>query len=85
MHSTNQGVLVKVKTKYQVTIPPSLRKQLRVGIGDFLEIKKEKGSLVLTPKAVIDKGLAEALQDIKEGRVHGPYTSVRAMMKDLLK
>ena len=41
--------LVKVKTKYQVTLPTALREQIGVGVGDLLEAKVEKGKITFTP------------------------------------
>jgi len=35
---------------------------------------------VFVPQSVADRGIAEGLQDIEEGRVHGPYrTAAEAM------
>jgi AbrB family looped-hinge helix DNA binding protein len=67
--------LVTVKNKYQIVIPRSIRDQAHIGIGDLLEAAVEGGKITFTPKTVIDRHLAEALQDVREGRTHGPYTS----------
>jgi len=47
--------LVKVKSKYQVTLPDAVRRQVRVGVGDLLEAKVDRGKITLTPKLVIDR------------------------------
>lgn len=47
--------LVKVKTKSQVTIPDAIRRKLGVQVGDLFEASVEKGTIVLRPKAVIDR------------------------------
>jgi hypothetical protein len=39
--------------------------------------------VILTPKALIEKRLAEGLEDIKKGRVYGPFRSVNAMLRSL--
>ena len=75
--------LLKVKTKYQVTLPTEARTILGVKEGDILGVVVESGRIILTPKAVIDKRLAEGLADIAAGKVHGPYKSVKAMMASL--
>jgi AbrB family looped-hinge helix DNA binding protein len=67
--------LVTVKTKFQVVIPQSIRKRVRLDIGDLLEASFENGKITFTPKSVIDRHLAEGLEDIARGRTHGPYTS----------
>lgn len=75
--------IVKVKTKYQVTLPDKIRKQAAVKIGDILEAKVEKGKITLTPKTIIDRGIAEGLEDIKRGRTFGPFYSAEEMIKSL--
>ena len=36
-----------------------------------------------TPKSLIEKRLAEGLDDIRRGRVHGPFQSARALVRSL--
>ena len=67
--------LVIVKTKFQVVIPQSIRKRVRLDIGDLLEASFENGKITFTPKTVIDRHLAEGIEDIAQGRTHGPYES----------
>jgi AbrB family looped-hinge helix DNA binding protein len=67
--------LVTVKTKFQVVIPQSIRKRVHLDIGDLLEASFENGKITFTPKTVIDRHLAEGLEDVARGRTHGPYTS----------
>lgn len=50
--------LVKVKNKYQIVIPEEVRRNLRVQIGDTLEIVEKGGVLILRPVMVIDKAQA---------------------------
>ncbi|MFZ0277754.1 MAG: AbrB/MazE/SpoVT family DNA-binding domain-containing protein [Candidatus Sulfotelmatobacter sp.] len=65
--------LVTVKTKFQVVIPQSIRKRVRLDIGDLLEASFENGKITFTPKTVIDRHLAEGMEDLARGRIHGPY------------
>jgi AbrB family looped-hinge helix DNA binding protein len=67
--------LVTVKTKFQVVIPQSIRKRVHLDIGDLLEASFENGKITFTPKTVIDRHLAEGIEDIDKGRTHGPYES----------
>lgn len=46
--------LVRIKTKGQVTLPASIRLQAKLKVGDFLEVKQQKGKIILTPQAIID-------------------------------
>jgi len=75
--------LVKVKTKYQVTLPDQLRQQAGLNVGDMLGARVEKGKITLTPKAVIDRALAEGLEDIRKGRVSGPFDTVDELLASL--
>ena len=88
--------LVKVKAKYQVTLPTTVRQRVDVAVGDVLEAKVEKGKITLSPKAVvprdeytpaqrrvIDAGLTEALEDVKKGRVYGPFNTAQEMIASL--
>ncbi len=64
--------LVKVKKKYQVTIPAEIRKELNLKVGDYLEVKAQGTAIILKPKAVIDRGKEEAWERLREllERVH---------------
>ncbi len=83
--------IVNVKTKYQIVIPAKVRKMAGIQVGDFLMAGYEKGKITLTPQAVIDrkhlaklpKGIREGLEDIRKGRVKGPFYSVEELRKDL--
>ena len=66
---------VTVKKKYQVVIPVAVRRKLGIEIGDLLEVKFERGKITFTPKSVIDRELAEGLDDIRKGRTYGPFES----------
>jgi len=68
--------LVTVKTKFQVVIPQSIRKRVGLDVGDLLEASFENGKITFTPKTVIDRHLAEGIEDLAQGRTHGPYESV---------
>ena len=64
--------LVKVKEKYQVTIPAEIRRELDLKVGDYLEVEAQGGSIILKPKAVIDREKEEAWKKLREllERVH---------------
>jgi AbrB family looped-hinge helix DNA binding protein len=67
--------IVTVKSKFQIVIPQHVRKQAHIEIGDLLEAGVENGKITFTPKSLVDRHLAEGLEDMKEGRTHGPYGS----------
>ena len=58
--------LVAVKNKYQIVIPAKVRKEAGIKVGDLLEAKFERGKVTFVPKALIDRGIAESLEDIQE-------------------
>lgn len=47
--------LVKVKGKYQVTIPVEIREKIDVAVGDLLEVTQENNKITLSPKRVVDR------------------------------
>src|SRR6266571_5607268 len=59
-----QGVLalplVKVKEKFQITLPAELREALHLAVGDLLEATIQDNVIVLTPKVVVDRAQAWA-------------------------
>ena len=73
--------IVTVKNKYQVVIPQRLREKVGVSVGDLLEAKVERGKLTFTRTSPVDRGIAEGLEDIRKGRVFGPYGSVGEAMR----
>ena len=74
--------LVQVRKKAQVTLPQSVRQELGIEEGDFLDIQVRSGEIVLKVKKLVDKeqawfwtnrwqqGEKEAEEDIRAGRVH---------------
>jgi bifunctional DNA-binding transcriptional regulator/antitoxin component of YhaV-PrlF toxin-antitoxin module len=88
--------VVKVMGGRQVVIPKELFEELELKIGDYLEAKVQNGKIVYTPKELVDRDpwywsqegqrrIGEALKDIEEGRVVGPFTTAQEVMKSLKK
>jgi bifunctional DNA-binding transcriptional regulator/antitoxin component of YhaV-PrlF toxin-antitoxin module len=75
--------IVAVKTKFQIVIPQHIREQVKVEIGDLLEASVERGKITFTPKSLIDRHLAEGLEDLKRGRTHGPYANANDAIRAL--
>jgi AbrB family looped-hinge helix DNA binding protein len=82
---TRLTAVVKIGVSRQVAIPKRIHDQLGLEPGDYLEMQLEGDRVVLTPKALIEKRLAEGLEDIQKGRVRGPFRSVPAMVRSLRK
>ncbi len=87
--------LVKVKNKYQIVIPEDVRKRLNVEVGDMLDVREEDGQIIARPVIVVDKSQAyfwtpewqrgekEADEDIKNGKLSGPFKTADALIKHL--
>ena len=75
--------IVAVKKKFQIVIPQDLRKVVRLRVGDLLEAKADRGTITLTPKSLVDREIAEGLEDLREGRTYGPYASAQDMIAAL--
>jgi AbrB family looped-hinge helix DNA binding protein len=55
--------LVRVRGKYQVTIPKEVRRKLGLRVGDYLEVEVQGSAILLKPKALLDKD--EALEKLR--------------------
>jgi len=81
--------LVRVKQKFQVTIPDDVRRRVGLEVGDMLEASTKNNMITLRPKIVVDRHpaidarLREGLADIKAGRVYGPFDSAKDLVRDL--
>jgi AbrB family looped-hinge helix DNA binding protein len=75
--------VVKLGASRQVVIPKAIHDRLGLHPGDYLEVRLNKNRVVLTPQTLVERRLAEALEDLAEGRVHGPFASAREMIKRL--
>jgi AbrB family looped-hinge helix DNA binding protein len=75
--------IVTVKNKYQIVIPRSVRDKIGINIGDLLEARVERGKVTFAPKSVVDRAIAEGLEDMRKGRVGGPFASVDEMLTSL--
>ena len=75
--------IIKVKDKFQVTLPSSVRAQVGIAVGDILEATVERGKITLTPKSIVDRDIGEGLEDFKKGRSLGPFETADDAVKAL--
>ena len=85
--------LTKVTRNFQVSIPKAIRDRMRIQQGDFIEVSERDGEIVMTPKKLINadqawfwtpewqKGEREADEDIRAGRLIGPFKTVEELKK----
>lgn len=74
---------VKFGSSGQVAIPKRIQDRLGLKPGDYLEVAVEGDRIVLTPKELVDKRIAEGLADLAAGRVRGPFKTAREAMRAL--
>lgn len=75
--------LIAVQSKGKIVLPQNIRQQMDLSAGDLLEARVEGGKITLTPKSAVDLAIAEGLEDIRTGRVYGPFTTVDQMLTSL--
>ena len=87
----------KLGQRRQVVIPKDICDELGLQEGDFVEVTSTEGKVIIKPKkvvdadevltpaqrAVIDKRLAEAEEDVKAGRMSGPFATVDHLKRHL--
>jgi AbrB family looped-hinge helix DNA binding protein len=83
----NTMAAVKIGISRQVVIPKKIHDELGLTPRDYLEVELREGKVILTPKALVDKQiekrLAGGLEDLKQGRMYGPFDSAKDMIRSL--
>jgi bifunctional DNA-binding transcriptional regulator/antitoxin component of YhaV-PrlF toxin-antitoxin module len=85
------SVTVIVRSKTGLVVPPSVQRKAGIKAGDRLEFKASRGLITIATKSngaedkytsdqrrMVDREIARGLEDIKRGRVHGPFTASEA-------
>ena len=87
----------KIGQRRQVVIPKEIFDALGLQTGDFVEVTQVKRTVVIKPKKIVDADevltpeqkaqidarLAEAEEDIKHGRVLGPFDTAKEAIRAL--
>ncbi len=74
---------VTVKEKYQIVIPSEVREKIDISIGDILKARVRGNTITLTPQTLIDREIAEGLEDMRQGRVSPAYRSANDLINAL--
>ncbi len=87
---------VTVSAKTELVVPRSVRRRAGIKAGDKLEFKVSGGVIHIVPKLppadneytprqrrAIDRALAVGLDEIKKGRLHGPFETHEEMIEFL--
>lgn len=87
----------KVGPKHQVTIPKDVFEQLRLDVGDYLDVQVRGNTITMVPAKLIPKEDAwfytpewqakerQAGEAIARGKVSGPFTSAKELIAHLEK
>jgi AbrB family looped-hinge helix DNA binding protein len=77
--------LVRVKQKFQVTLPAEVHEELQLEEGDLLEATVRDNEIILKPmlppeeREAIDIVFEEGMQDYREGRGAGPFNTAEEL------
>ena len=86
---------VKLSARHQITIPAEIIKRLGLKAGEELELVESEKAIVLVPRKHIPKDqqwyytdewqrmMQEAFDDLKHGRMSGPFESPEEFINDL--
>jgi bifunctional DNA-binding transcriptional regulator/antitoxin component of YhaV-PrlF toxin-antitoxin module len=86
----------RVAASRELVVPPNVRRRAGIKPGDRLEFEAARGIITIrksgpraddeyTPaqRRVIEARLAEAVKDVRQGRVYGPFSTHEEMMASL--
>src|SRR5258708_4020297 len=87
---------ITVRSKTELVVPRSIRRRAGFKTGDKLEFKVSGGVIHIIPKLpsaddeytpeqrrAVDAEVGKGLEDIKKGRLHGPFDTHEAMIEFL--
>ena len=90
------SMTVIVDNRVPLIVPSAIRRRAGLKSGDRLEFKVSAGVITILPKVpladdeytaaqrrVIDRGVAKGLEDIRQGRVHGPFATADEAIEHL--
>ena len=88
---------IHVGSKHQLTLPKEIVRKARLSRGDALEVVCRGDEIILRPQIHVPRGQAyfwtkewqagerETEEDIKAGRIHGPFRSAKELKRFLKK
>lgn len=73
-------MLVRIRDKYQITLPVALRRRSRLSVGGYVDIGiDENDRISLSSRNDLDRGIAEGRADYEAGR-YTTFDTVEEMM-----
>ncbi|MBI2502241.1 MAG: AbrB/MazE/SpoVT family DNA-binding domain-containing protein [Candidatus Latescibacteria bacterium] len=76
--------LSKISTKHQVTIPKEVFEELRLKVGDLLEVVADKGRVNLIPQRVVAQAPAVRLSKKEQTLLLSARQKIAAINKDMI-
>ncbi len=83
IQTRSRAPLVKIGASRQVAIPKKIYDEMGFVPGDYLAVERRGHGVMLTPKAFIERRLAEGLEDIRRGRGLGPFDTAKEAIRAL--
>jgi bifunctional DNA-binding transcriptional regulator/antitoxin component of YhaV-PrlF toxin-antitoxin module len=93
---SHMTVVLKNNNKTPLVIPLAARRKAGFKTGQDLEVKASGGVITIVPKVpnvadeytpkqrrVVDREIARSLNDVRSGRVHGPFSTHNEFIKSL--
>lgn len=79
------AALVRMKEKFQLTVPVALRERARFSVGDLYEadVSEDGGTLTFKAKSLVDRSVEVSRADYAAGRYRGPFSSVEEERESL--
>lgn len=86
---------VTLKPKSEITVPKSIRRKAGIKAGDQFEFSVSGRVITILPKPIaddeytsaqrrtVDRAIAKGLDDIKHGRLEGPFSSHKEFIATL--
>ena len=86
------GATVKIREKFQVTIPENIREQVPLQVGERVEVEAREGEIIIRPMVEVPRGqawfwskewqkrIARSRKDIEQGNVKA-FKSVKEARK----
>ncbi len=74
---------VKIRSRYQITIPKHIMEKLQLEIGDSVEITIQDDNLLITPAGFEEKIPAAKLSPMEQQSLRSALIKIEALRKDL--
>lgn len=74
----------KITTKHQVTIPQDVFEELKLSVGDHVEVVAAKGRVIMTPHRMVPKEPAVRLSEEEQKILIPARQKIKAIQEDMI-